>query len=257
MFGISTTALGFGYSTRKGARAGAHFNSTITGSPHVSIHTNPAINIYGQTRRALTAKRSLRVNTATIHTDAWSLAFIDISAIATIGCQCKTRFANTFKAAVFVDAHAIETHVGGGTFIMINTILSIWSKLKASVTDTLKTSLGVDTATIAAHDSIHNAFINVDAGLFGGSSLVTFMTLAVIGSRCVDAVSINARITHTFIIINTLSADVLLVSHVTFTSITGRLLRSWDAASVQTQIGEMLAHVNSIIHRHSTYVLVI
>lgn len=146
----------------------------------MSVHTDPSIHINGQTRRALTTKRALRVNAAAIHANAWSLAFIDVSAISSIRCQSKTRFTNTLKAAIFIDAHAIETHVGGCTFIMVNAVLSIRSQLKASIADALKTSLSVNTATIAAHHSIHDTFINVDTRLFGGGSLVTFMALAVI-----------------------------------------------------------------------------
>lgn len=146
----------------------------------MSVHTNPAVHIDGQTRRTLAAERALRVNTAAIHADAWSLTFIDVRAIASIRSQGKTRFANTLKAAIFINAHSIETHVGRCTFIVINAVLSIRRQLKASIADALKTSLCVDTATIAAHHPVHNTFINVNTCLFGGSSLVTFMTLAVI-----------------------------------------------------------------------------
>lgn len=146
----------------------------------MSVHTNPAIHINGQTRRTLTTERALRVNAAAIHANAWSQALIDVSAITSIRGQSKSRFTNTLKAAIFINAHPIETHVGGCTFIVVNAVLSIRRQLKASIADALKTSLCVNTATIAAHHSIHDTFINVDTGLFGGSSLVTFVTLAVI-----------------------------------------------------------------------------
>lgn len=254
MLRVGTAALRFGHGSGEGARACAHFDGAVTGGPHVSVHTNPAVHIDGQARRTLAAERALRVNAAAIHTNAWSLAFINVRAIASIRGQGKARFANTLKAAIFINAHSIEAHVGGGTFIVINAVLSIRRQLKASVADALKTSLGVHTATIAAHHSVHNAFINVDTGLFGGGSLVTFMTLAVVRSRCVSTVSIDTGITHTFIHINALPTYVLLVSHVAFTPIA---VQGWDAASIQTQICEMLAHVHSVIHRNSAYVLVV
>lgn len=146
----------------------------------MSVNTHPAVHVDSQTRRALAAEGALGVDAAAVHTNAWSQTFINISAIAAVRRKGETRFANTLEAAIFVNAHAIETHVGGGTFIMINAVLSIRSQLKAGVADALKTSLCVDTAAIAAHHPVHNAFININAGLFGGSSLVTFMTLAVI-----------------------------------------------------------------------------
>lgn len=40
---------------------------------------------------------------------------------------------------------------------------------------------------------------HTDTGLFGRGSLVALMTLAVVRSRCVDTVSVNTWITHTFI----------------------------------------------------------
>lgn len=128
---------------------------------------------------------------------------------------------------------------------MINAVLSIRSKLKTSVADALKASFRVDTATIAAHHSIHNTFINVNTGLFGGSSLVTLMAFAVIRSRCVGTVSIDTRITHTFIHIDTLPAYVLPVAHVTLAPVTG-----WcrNAATVQTQVGEMFTYIHSVVH---------
>lgn len=128
---------------------------------------------------------------------------------------------------------------------MINAVLSIRSKLKTSIADTLKASFCVDTATIAAHHSVDNTFINVDTGLFGRSSLVTLMAFAVIRSRCVGTVSIDTWITHTFIHIDTLPAYVLPVAHVTLAPVTG-----WcrNAASIQTQVGEMFAHIHSVIH---------
>lgn len=146
----------------------------------MSVHTDSAVHIDGQTRGTLTTERALRVNAPPVHADARSLAFINVSAIASIRGQCKARFANTLKAAVFINAHPIEAHVGCCTFIVINAVLSVRCQLKASVADALKTSLSVDTPAIAAHHSIHNAFINVDTRLFGGSSLVTLMTFAVI-----------------------------------------------------------------------------
>lgn len=133
---------------------------------------------------------------------------------------------------------------------MIDAVLSIGSELKASVTDTLKASLRVDTAAIATHHSIHNALINIDAGLFGRGSLVALMTLAVVRSRCVDTVSIDTWITHTFIHINTLPTNILSVAHVALAAVArGR----GNAASVQTQVGEMFAYVNRVVYRNRAY----
>lgn len=254
MFRVGTAALRFGHGSREGARAGAHFDGSVTRGPHVSVHTNPAVHIDGQTGRTLAAERALGVNAAAVHADAGSLAFIDVCAVASIRSQGKTRFANALKAAIFINAHSIEAHVGGGTFIVINAVLPVRRQLKAGIADALKTPLGVNAATIAAHHSVHYAFINVDTGLFGGSSLVTLVALAVIRSRSVGTVSIDTGITHTFIHIDALSAYVLLVSHVTFTSIA---VQGWDAASIQTQICEMLAHIHSVIHRYSANMLVV
>lgn len=254
MFGVGAAALGLGDGSREGARAGAHFDGAVTGGPHVSVHADPAVHIDGQAGRALAAERALRVNAAAVHADAWGLALIDVCAVASIRSQGKTRLTNALKASVFINAHSIETHVSGCTLIMINAVLSVGRELKASVADALKTSLGVDTATVATHHSVHNAFINVNTSLFGGGSLVAFVTLAVVRSRCVSTVSIDTGITHTFIHINALPAYVLLVAHVTFTSIA---VQGWDAASVQAQICEMFAHIHRIIDRNSTDVLVV
>lgn len=180
MLRVGAAALGLGHGSGEGPRACAHFDGAVTGGPHVSVHANPAVHVDGQTRRTLAAERALRVNAAAVHADAWSLAFVNVCAIASIRGQGKTRFANTLKAAIFINAHPIETHVGGCTFVMINAVLPVRRQLKARVADALKASLGVDTAAVAAHHSVHDTFINVDTGLFGGGSLVTFVTFAVI-----------------------------------------------------------------------------
>lgn len=130
---------------------------------------------------------------------------------------------------------------------MINAVLSIWRDLKTSVADTLKASLCVDTAAVATHHSIHNTLINVNAGLFGGGSLVALMALAVVGSRCVDTVSIDTGITHTLIHIDTLPTNVLSVAHVALAAVA---CGCGNAASVQTQVGEMFAHVDGVVHRN-------
>lgn len=136
---------------------------------------------------------------------------------------------------------------------MIDAVLSIRSELKASVADTLKASFCVDTAAIATHHPIHNTLINIHAGLFGRGSLVALMTLAVVSSRCVDTVSIDTRITHTLIHINTLSTNILSVAHVALAAVAcGR----GNAASIQTQVCEMFAHVNGVVHRNRAYMLV-
>lgn len=180
MLGVGTAALRLGHGPREGPRAGAHLDGAVAGGPHVRVHTDPAVHIDGQTGRTLAAERALGVYTPAIHADARSLAFIDVSAIASIRGQGKSWLANTLKAAIFINAHSIEAHVGCCTFIVVNAVLSIRRQLKAGVADALKTSLSVHTAAITAHHSVHNAFINVDTRLFGGSSLVTLMTLAVV-----------------------------------------------------------------------------
>lgn len=78
MLRVGTAALRFGHSSREGPRAGAHFDGAVAGGPHMSVHTNPSVNVDGQTGWTFTAKRALRVNTAAIHADAWSLAFINV-----------------------------------------------------------------------------------------------------------------------------------------------------------------------------------
>lgn len=102
---------------------------------------------------------------------------------------------------------------------MVNAVLSIWSEFKASIADTLKASLSVDTAAVATHHSIHNTLIDINAGLFGGGSLVALMALAVVGSRCVDTVSIDTWIAHTLIHIDTLPTNILPVAHVALTAV--------------------------------------
>lgn len=136
---------------------------------------------------------------------------------------------------------------------MIHAVLPVRSELEAGVADALEASLGVHTAAITTHHSVHNTLINIHAGLFRGGSLVTLMALALISSRCVDTVSVDTRITHTLIHIDTLPADVLSVSHVALAAVA---LQGGDAASVQTQVGEMFAHVDGFIHRNRAYTLV-
>lgn len=47
---------------------------------------------------------------------------------------------------------------------------------------------------------------------------------------------------------DTQSANILPEAHVAFAAVARR---RGDAASVQTQVGEMLAHVNGVVHRYS------
>lgn len=136
---------------------------------------------------------------------------------------------------------------------MIHAVLPVRSELEAGVADALEASLGVHTAAVSTHHSVHNTLINIHAGLFRGGSLVTLMALALVSSRCVDTVSVDTRITHTLIHIDTLPADVLSVSHVALAAVA---LQGGDAASVQTQVGEMFAHVDGFIHRNRAYMLV-
>lgn len=209
------------------------------------VHTHSSVNIDSQTRRTLTAEGALRVDAAAVHANARCKTLVYVCAVSSIRCQRKARFAYALKAAILVDAHAVETHVGGGTLIVINAVLPIRSELKASVADTLKASLCVYTAAVATHYSIHYTLINVDAGLFGQSSLVTLMALAVVGSRCVDTVSISTWFTHTLIHIDTFSSDILSVAHVALAAVA---CGCGNAASVQTQVGKMFAHIDTVIH---------
>lgn len=135
---------------------------------------------------------------------------------------------------------------------MINAVLSIGCELKASVADTLKASFCVHTAAVATHH-IHHTLIDIIADLLGGISLVALMALAVVRSRCVDTVSIDTWITHTLIHINTLPTDILFEAHVAFTAV---VCGCGNAASIQTQVSEMFAHVNGLIERDGAYVLV-
>lgn len=241
MFRVGAAALRLGHSSWEGARAGAHFNGPIAGGPHVCVHTNSPVHIDGQARWTLTVEGALRVNAASVHADARRLALIDICTIASIWCQSKALFTDALKAAVFINAHAIETHVGGGTFIMIYAVFPIRAEVKASVADALEASVRVHTAAVTTHDSIYNTLINIDTGLFGGSALVTLVTFAVVRSLSVNTVPIHTGVTDTFIHIDTLPTHVLPVAHVTFAAVAGG---GGDTAAVQTQIGEVLAHID-------------
>lgn len=137
---------------------------------------------------------------------------------------------------------------------MIDAVLSIRSELEASVADTLEASLCVDTASVATHHSIHNTFINIIAGLFGRGSLVALMALAVVPTRYVDTVSIDTRITHTLIHIDTLPTNILSVAHVALAAVARRC---GNAASIQTEVGEMFAHVDGVVDRNCAYLLVV
>lgn len=44
---------------------------------------------------------------------------------------------------------------------------------------------------------------------------------------------------------NALPANILFIAHVALAAVAGR---RWDAASVQTQVGEVFAHVHRFIH---------
>ena len=46
---------------------------------------------------------------------------------------------------------------------------------------------------------------------------------------------------------DTLPTDILSVAHVALAAVARRC---GDAASVQTQVGEMFAHVNGVVHRN-------
>lgn len=78
MFRIGTTAFWFGHCTGERPRACAHLYGTITGGPHVCVHTNSAIDINGQAWWTLTPKGAFRVDAASIHTNARCLTFINV-----------------------------------------------------------------------------------------------------------------------------------------------------------------------------------
>lgn len=57
----------------------------------------------------------------------------------------------------------------------------------------------------------------------------------------------NETVCESMLLTDTLPADVLPVSHVALAAVA---LQGGDAASVQTQVGEMFAHVDGFIHRN-------
>lgn len=48
-------------------------------------------------------------------------------------------------------------------------------------------------------------------------------------------------------ITDTLPPNILFVAHVALASVAGG---RWNAASIETQVGEMFAHVNGVVHRN-------
>lgn len=78
MFRIGTAALRLGHCTREWPRACPHLYGTVTGGPHVCVHTHSPIYINSQAWRALTAEGALRVDTASVHTNARCLTLINI-----------------------------------------------------------------------------------------------------------------------------------------------------------------------------------
>lgn len=246
--GAATFRLGDGAGKRP--RACAHLYGAVARGPHVGVHTNSPVHVDGQTRWALAAEGALRVDAASVHAYAGCLTLVDVSAVAPVGCECETGLADALKAAVLVDAHAVQTHVGGGTLVVIDAVLSIRSEFKSGIADALKASFGVDAAAVATHHSVHNTLIDVNASLFGRSSLVPLMTLAVVRARCVDTISINTGVTHTLIDIDAFPTNVLSVAHVAFTAVA---CRRWDAASIQAQVGKVFAHIDGVIDRNGAY----
>lgn len=131
---------------------------------------------------------------------------------------------------------------------MVNAVLLVRGELKTSVADALEASISVDTAAITTHNSVNDALVNVNAGLFSGCALVALVTLAVVRPWRVDTVSIHTGVADTLIYIDALAADVLSVAHVALAAVAG-----WggDAATVQAQVGKVLADVDGIVHFHS------
>lgn len=205
------------------------------------VHTNTAVQVNGQPRRALAAERTLRVQTAAIHADTCCLALIDVDTVASVWSQGEAGFTDALEAAVLVDAHAIQTHVGGRTFIMIYTVFSIRTNLKASIAYALEASFCVHTAAVAAHDSVYDTLVNINAGLLGGGALIPLVALAVVRTRGVNAVSVHTGVTATLVHICALARPLLTVAHVTLAAVA---VRGGDATAVQTQIGEMLTHID-------------
>lgn len=78
MFRTGTAALRLGDGAREGPRACAHLDGAVAGGAHVCVHTNSPVHVNGQARWALTAEGALRVDTASVHTDAWGLALINV-----------------------------------------------------------------------------------------------------------------------------------------------------------------------------------
>ena len=78
MFRTGTAALGLGDGSREGPRARAHLDGAVAGGAHVCVYTHSPVHVDGQARRALTAEGALRVETASVHTDAWGLALINV-----------------------------------------------------------------------------------------------------------------------------------------------------------------------------------
>lgn len=70
------------------------------------------------------------------------------------------------------------------------------------------------------------------------------MTFTVIGSRCVNTISITAGIGCTFINIYTISISILLVAHITLASVARN---SRYAPSIQTEIGMVLTDVYCLV----------
>lgn len=78
MLRTGTATLWLGHGTRERPRTCAHLDGAVAGGAHVCVHTNTAVQVNGQPRRALAAERTLRVQTAAIHADTCCLALIDV-----------------------------------------------------------------------------------------------------------------------------------------------------------------------------------
>lgn len=107
----------------------------------------------------------------------------------------------------------------------------------------METAIRVDATPIVANTAILQAFINVSAFCPRECTLISSSALTVVRALGIHTVSTSTRVFLTFINVNALPTEVQLESLVALTPVAPR---SWNAASILTEIAKQLTVISDV-----------
>lgn len=211
------------------------------------VDTHTSIETHSQTWEALASVGAISVHTAPVHADPGGFTFIDIFAVAAVGCQLEARFANTLETPVFVNAHPVQTHVSDAALVHVFTVLSVPSDVEARITHAVEAAVCVDAAAVVADPAILQTLVNVSALGPGECALVASSAVAGVGALGVDTFSTSTGVLLTLVHIDALPADVQLEALVALTPVAAW---GWNAAPILTEIADQLTVVGNVERQH-------